>query len=287
MICDYVIRFPFHRENNPCVNIIMDVGNTLDPGGAFTPASLANLYAWYDASDASTITLNGGNVEQWDDKSGNARHISQSTAGSRPSYASNTVSFDGTDDYLYNTSPFMWTAGGDAGSGVEAGVGNGLDIYIVAKLNHTNNKKFLSEGSTTDANPTYVPIMTQNANSNPSEYAAFVRRDGGGVRVASSTLLSPSGAVDNTLQIYNLRDNGLTLAGRVDGGSATSTTIDRVGPPAAVLSNQDRFAMGAWVRSSAIDHIDADVNEVIITAIVDDATRDQIESYLNNKWSVF
>jgi hypothetical protein len=40
---------------------------------------------WLDADDSSTITLDGsGNVEQWDDKSGNGRNASQTNSSYRP-----------------------------------------------------------------------------------------------------------------------------------------------------------------------------------------------------------
>jgi hypothetical protein len=35
------------------------------------------MVMWLDAADASTITMKGGNVVQWKDKSGNSRHLSQ------------------------------------------------------------------------------------------------------------------------------------------------------------------------------------------------------------------
>lgn len=41
----------------------------------FSPLTLSP-FAWYDASDEATITVNGSDeVEQWNDKSGNARHM--------------------------------------------------------------------------------------------------------------------------------------------------------------------------------------------------------------------
>jgi hypothetical protein len=54
---------------------------------AWTPADLgASLALWLDAEDASTITLNGATVVQWDDKSGNGRHVTQPAAANQPSY---------------------------------------------------------------------------------------------------------------------------------------------------------------------------------------------------------
>jgi hypothetical protein len=41
---------------------------------------------WLDAEDASTITLNGSTVSQWNDKSGNGRNATQATAASQPGY---------------------------------------------------------------------------------------------------------------------------------------------------------------------------------------------------------
>ena len=46
---------------------------------AWTPASVSSDL-WYDADDAATITASGGLVNQWNDKSGNARHATQSGA---------------------------------------------------------------------------------------------------------------------------------------------------------------------------------------------------------------
>lgn len=83
------------------------IGDTFGIRGTFglssKPGPLGlNPVQWYDASDTSTITLNGSNVEQWDDKSGNDLHLVQSVAAARPTYnASNTsVDFDGIDDFM-------------------------------------------------------------------------------------------------------------------------------------------------------------------------------------------
>jgi hypothetical protein len=47
----------------------------------------ASLALWLDAEDAASITLNGSTVSQWRDKSGNGRHVSQSTASAQPEFA--------------------------------------------------------------------------------------------------------------------------------------------------------------------------------------------------------
>lgn len=57
----------------------------------FTPASLPNLYAWYDASDTATITQSSGAVTQFNDKSGNGHNVSQGNASFRPTTNLHTV----------------------------------------------------------------------------------------------------------------------------------------------------------------------------------------------------
>jgi hypothetical protein len=54
-------------------------------GGFWTPSVLSTL-AWYDGSDANTITLDGSNVTQWSDKSGNGYDLSQGTVNDQPTY---------------------------------------------------------------------------------------------------------------------------------------------------------------------------------------------------------
>lgn len=53
----------------------------------WSPADIATA-AWYDATDATTITESGGVVSQWKDKSGNDHHATQGNAASQPSYNS-------------------------------------------------------------------------------------------------------------------------------------------------------------------------------------------------------
>lgn len=85
----------------------------LTAGQSWTPANVTTA-AWYDAADASSITHVSGVVSQWNDKSGNARHVLQTTSANRPSYSASAwngsslpaLTFDGTSDYLESTSTF-------------------------------------------------------------------------------------------------------------------------------------------------------------------------------------
>ena len=54
------------------VGVIADSYNKPAAGGGLP---VAGALAWWDASDASTITASAGTVSQWRDKSGNLRHL--------------------------------------------------------------------------------------------------------------------------------------------------------------------------------------------------------------------
>jgi hypothetical protein len=85
--------------------IWIDSGRFAVAAGGWTPAQISPAL-WLDASDSSTITSSSGLVSQWNDKSGNARHATQSTASRRPAYAATGfnglpgITFDGVDDHL-------------------------------------------------------------------------------------------------------------------------------------------------------------------------------------------
>jgi hypothetical protein len=74
--------------------------------GLWTPSSLGSvLQFWVDANNTSSITLNGSQVAQWNDLSGNNRHLTQSTGSLQPLYITSGagsvgVGMDGIDDVM-------------------------------------------------------------------------------------------------------------------------------------------------------------------------------------------
>lgn len=84
--------------------VIIDNYNYAASSSVTSPTSLSNLIAWYDASDAGTITDDGGGlVSSWLDKSGNGYHGSagggnRPTTGTRTINSLNALDCDGTSD---------------------------------------------------------------------------------------------------------------------------------------------------------------------------------------------
>jgi len=85
------------------------------PSGSslWTPAQLTTE-AWYDAADEDTITESGGAVSQWDDKSGNDRHVANASGSTQPPYNVSdsrlnnkpSVGYDGQRSYLTTSVAF-------------------------------------------------------------------------------------------------------------------------------------------------------------------------------------
>lgn len=55
------------------------------------PMAIPGLYAWYDFADSSTMTLNGGNISQIADKSGNGKAMAQAAAAAQPALTTNAL----------------------------------------------------------------------------------------------------------------------------------------------------------------------------------------------------
>lgn len=79
--------------------------------GGFSPTQIAGLELWLDAADAASITLNSGNVSEWRDKSGKARHATQATAANQPAYSSSQQNGKGGIDF--QLTKWLTTSGED------------------------------------------------------------------------------------------------------------------------------------------------------------------------------
>jgi hypothetical protein len=81
---------------------------------AFLPNNISGLYLWLDASDASSVTLNSGNVSEWRDLSGGGRHFEQASASGRPQYTSggqnglNCLTFTGSQWMVSSAASSSW-----------------------------------------------------------------------------------------------------------------------------------------------------------------------------------
>lgn len=112
------------------------IETTPDPDGAKNPATVPNLWAWWDATTGVTVDGNG-RVAQWNDQSGNSRHLAQLLPTNRPYYeitnGRHNVRFDGSH---YLDAGIIGPASGAAGRCIIAVVsdvvptGNGYNHVV-------------------------------------------------------------------------------------------------------------------------------------------------------------
>ncbi len=232
-----------------------DLGEFEFSSGSWTPSRITTAL-WLDAADASTITLNGSTVSQWNDKSGNSRNFSQATAGNQPLYSinalngKNVVNFVSSDALTRAAIPFN-----DLGNN---------SLYVVG--NRTGSNSFnvtviISRAATRTRN-----MLFGNGSSYWGVYNAY----------------SPVGFVGATYKICGIIADQATNAFLYyqDGtsqGSAGTVNADTVfGDNNCYLGN-DQY--GSSLIGNIAEVIFCDEKNT-------DSDRQKIEGYLAHKWGM-
>lgn len=110
-------------------------GRAPHAAGPWSPLSLPNLVAWYDASNAASITASSGAVSQWNDLSGNGLHLVQATGARQPTTGVDTIN---------GLNAINFTSG--QGLHIAHALAAPLSVLIVLKRNETasGNKQPIS-----------------------------------------------------------------------------------------------------------------------------------------------
>jgi len=252
----------------------------IPPGGVS-----AGLQLWLDASDASTLfnaTTGGslvaadGAVARWEDKSGNGRHFTQSTSGSRPARKTNqqngldALLFDGSNDHLI---------GGD---------------YL--DLNGTNQMTMFLAIKTLTSNAASLELINKRDGTGG---------DSGWVVSLSSTSVLGLVLIDNaTYFAYESNsavaaNNGAVFTVKTIAGSpSTSSALHRNGSllASSVIANETASAANiskaVYIGILELNSVFArpfsgNFCEVIAyNSNLSDANRAAVESYLISKWGI-
>lgn len=212
------------------------------------PRTIPGLAVWLDAADRESVTLNGQNVAEWRDKSGNTRHFAQSTAANQPTLApgvrnglSAIRSAGGTVhlrrensgavvgeqmDYLGPTAHTFFAA-------VRATPFVGQYLFWAHNPNATNTNRFIVAGPWS-ANPYYIidsgnvanGRLQTTVNRSSSAHVIAFRRDGAvfdswtdSTSSGSATRASaPSVVFVGTLSLFaDINFNGSVNAGSFNG----------------------------------------------------------------------
>lgn len=231
---------------------------------------VAGYAAWYDASDASTITETGTGVSQWDDKSGNGRHMTQGTDANRPSLQAgvlngrSVVRFNGTSDRMV-ASKLDSTAG---------------SIFVVGMATSFATQPVFVFGSDTATNSVHRAGMF--IFSTTSALSFIQRANDTNDFVTGNTVIATS-----TYHIFEAHSTGSAYSLVVDGTTQTlsivggANTGDWFGDSPAI----DNLSLGAEVDLAPGNFLPGDIAEVIIyDSVLSADERDQVWTYLRGKW---
>jgi len=235
----------------------------------FSPLDLTPQL-WLDADDASTITASSGNVSQWNDKSGNAYHVSQSTGTAQPKTGTvtrngrNVLDFDGTDDRLFRET--------DTALGRNV---TGLTLYWVASFDAVPGQLIVF--STGGAVGTTRVLSGLNASS---EF-----NNGGRTLDADSLASATSSALSTatwyaTCAVFDYSNTDLNLyVDRTADGSNTSFQT------ATTTSNTDSLRLTVASSVTAANYVNGQIAEIIVYHSAHSSTdREKVFDYLDGKW---
>jgi len=247
---------------------------------SWTPAQLgADLALWLDADDASTITLNGSNVSQWNDKSGNDQHVVQATASAQPLY----------DATGFNSKPSLFfDASNDVMACATTNVSSQGDLFYGAAF------QMLSDTAA------WRPIVGTDEGENDANGGTLLLQ-----RMSSRSEIGihDSGRKDTgntySVQVTDLFEPRIATVGRNGGtnGDGGTITVTATGPSQPTYITQ---ATQTWSTDEVTSRIqiggrqqngtgwaNAYISEVIVcNADLSTADRQKLEGYLAWKWGL-
>jgi len=231
--------------------------------------SMLQTDLWFDAADASTIIESGGAVSQWNDKSGNGRDVSQASSTQRPILAAAglngkpTLDFDGSNDYLFNTSV---GASGLSNSTI-------ISVFKQVTVGSTEDHQInIGQTGTTGK----VRGFYRNINGT---VLAF----GGWARTAFSSFSLDIGGSHHIFGFANTALSGSNNLQMFKDGSVETLTTN-----SALSTTLDGFSVGALQGASVGNYYsNISVAEIIVLyEAVSTVNRQKIEGYLAHKWGL-
>ena len=233
---------------------------------------LTDLYFWYDAADSSTVTVSGGKITQWADKSGNNLHATQGTGALQPTYSSSTqnsknvVTFSGGQYLIANISV----------------TSNVFTHFLVYRKTSTNSSSTYSRAlslwkapnggdfDSTDSYETHLSEVSFNGVTAPLI---------GGYR--NSAAIASIAITANTPYIYHCTLNGSAYA--IQNASNTSS-----GTTSATSLNSDRLTVGAGGSTGGSDAfmIGWFAESIFYKRVLSAGEITQVRNYLSAKWGI-
>lgn len=247
---------------------------------SFTPLSINDLVAWFDAADDDTFTLTGSPqnlVSAWQDKSDNKYILTQTVSNNQPvrellSTGQWAINFDGLNDTLLNENTGLTSIMSGKKPITVFTVGcmhdpsetiiNGLGTWL-AWGSSTSGTPFIYYRSNGSSGVFQLALRSDSSNTNGGYF------DSGPVGQTNSNNIAP----DRFIVSFSLPSNGQTFLRMHTPSFATGGGAVRplYGARYSSASRPDdtytlnRFAIGSlWRNGSPADYFPGRISEVII-----------------------
>lgn len=228
-------------------------------GVPFVPTDIAGLQLWLDASQES---FNDDDpVATWTDRSTAGNDATQATEADKPLFKTNILNsqpimrFDGTDDFLSNTSPVT-------------GSTHRTQFFVVKANGNTVTDGFVKWGD--EASSGLDWLVTPEV----------------AVRVNGSKVFNTAMGTSN-FRILTIRFDG-TTTGDIDGwldGSALGVTSSSGATINTTSTAND--AIGKTIITAADEFFSGDIAEIIVyDSALSVGNRGTVETYLSDKYNI-
>lgn len=266
-------------------------GFRLKTGPSTIPESILGLQLWLDAADSSTMyqssggsaaTSDGDPVGLWWDKSGNARHATQSDGTKKPTLklagknGRSILQYDGSNDLLSisgSSSSMKFLHSTDS------------TIFLVFKYTILNNAALLDSSLGSSAQ-TGVALYATSTGS----VEFFVSRSSGSVATSTIYNVSSSSYITTDFVLLSFVNNpsnataNLRSFGYKNGGNSFNNNAI-LGTPSTANSTSD-FNIGCFTNGTG--SMNGFICEIIAyNSALSGTDRGLVESYLNTKWSIY
>jgi len=228
-------------------------------GRAFDPSQLASTIAWFDGSDASTVTYNGSNeVSSWVDKIASVDTTRTASAA---------VTYDVSGGFLTFANPSV----GLVNRSTRLGLAANPDIFVASVLEVASN----SEGR-------LVTIGDLDAEAILCCSTDISWRFNNGNWVAAENL-----ATNTPELLVWQRSSGSNYGastGYLNGTQLTQTSTTNAS--LTVTNTIAEFGIGTGFDETTASDFDGDIYEIVICESSTNADREKIEGYLAHKYSL-
>jgi hypothetical protein len=217
---------------------------------------------WLDAADLSTITESSGNVSQWNDKTSNNNHVIQGTGANQPDTGTRTIGglnaldFNGSSDQLERLTNTLLV-----------GANGTYTVFAVVETDTiaAGTRMILYQDTGSPRLPQFLRLSAATPQSILFVSTTPITDSGQNVTANVATVLTAVCSI-SAVEVFK------------DGGTNGSTAVS-----GSITSRAEEFSVGG--RST--DYFNGLIGELIVIPFaVTSGQRQDVETYLTDKWSI-